>query len=169
MFAAIWQDISAECSNYQSPMSDNNDLRYRRSRFSTRLPLDRVYSPAHFWLREIGPRTYEVGYTRFATRMLGDFVEMAFEVTPRMKITRGQTIGWIEGFKAASDLISAADGTFLGTNPTLEADITTIESDTYGSGWLYSIECDLPPDALSAEDYAGLLDGTIDAYMAGQG
>lgn len=150
-------------------MSDSNDLRYRRARFSTRLPLDRVYSPAHFWLREIAPMTYEVGYTRFATRMLGDFVEMAFEVTPGTTISRGQTIGWIEGFKAASDIIAAADATFRGTNPTLEADITTIESDTYGSGWLYTMEGELPPDVLTAEEYAGLLDGTIDAYMAGQG
>ena len=113
--------------------------------------------------------TYEVGYTRFATRMLGDFVEMAFEVTPGTTISRGQTIGWIEGFKAASDIIAAADATFRGTNPTLEADITTIESDTYGSGWLYIMEGELPPDVLTAEEYAGLLDGTIDAYMAGQG
>ena len=150
-------------------MSDSNDLRYRRARFSTRLPLDRVYSPAHFWLREIAPMTYEVGYTRFATRMLGDFVEMAFEVTHGSDISRGQTIGWIEGFKAASDIIAAADGRFLGPNPTLDSDITTIESDTYGSGWLYMVECDLPPDVLSPEEYAALLDGTIDAYMAGQG
>ena len=57
----------------------DESLYYRRSRFTTRLPRDRRYSPAHYWLFEESPGIWRVGLTKFATRMLGDIVE--FELT----------------------------------------------------------------------------------------
>ncbi len=55
---------------------------------------------------------WRVGFTKFATRMLGDFVEHAFEPKVGDPVTVGQTIGWVEGFKALTDLYCVADGTF---------------------------------------------------------
>ena len=38
------------------------EIYYRRSRFSTRLPSDRLYTPAHFWVQEHTPGTWRVGF-----------------------------------------------------------------------------------------------------------
>ena len=52
---------------------------YKRSNFVTHLPVDCLYSPSHFWLREIEPGRWRVGFTKFATRMLGEIVEVQWE------------------------------------------------------------------------------------------
>ena len=95
---------------------------YKRSRFSTRLPVTYRYTPSHYWLRESEPGVWQVGFTKFATRMLGEMVEFDFKVEPGARIEVGQVIGWTEGFKAMSDIYSAASGEFLGPNPALAAE-----------------------------------------------
>ena len=47
-------------------------LVYKRNRFATRLPTDRFYTRSHYWLREVEPAVWRIGFTKFATRMLGD-------------------------------------------------------------------------------------------------
>ena len=140
-------------------------LAYRRSKFSTRLPTDRVFTRAHVWMAPDPDGGTRVGFTKFATRMLGEVVEFEVEVKPGATIEVGQAIGWLEGFKAVSDLYAPLDGTFVGTNPALEDDIECVHGDPYGKGWLYRVEGPPPDDALSAQDYAAFLDGTIDRMM----
>ena len=80
---------------------------YRRSRFTTHLPIDRRYSPAHYWLLEESAGVWRVGFTKFATRMLGDIVEFEFSATPGAEIAVGDEIGSIEGLKAVTSVFSA--------------------------------------------------------------
>ena len=138
---------------------------YRRSRFATRLPVDRLYTPAHYWLLEDEPGVWRVGLTGFATRMLGDLVEYAFSVEPGAAITVGQTIGWLEGFKAVADLYSVAAGEFLGGNPDLAADITLVETDPYRRGWLYRVRGDAAENRLDVQGYVAVLDATVDSML----
>jgi len=138
---------------------------YRRNKFATRLPEDRLYTPAHFWLRAVEPGRFQVGFTRFATRMLGEVVEFDFEVAAGSPIEAGQVIGWIEGFKAVAELYTPLSGSFLGRNPELQDRIGEIHSKPYDQGWLYSVAGDAPRDAFDAEGYAGFLDGTIDRML----
>jgi glycine cleavage system H protein len=137
-------------------------ISYKRSRFSTRLPPDRRYTPSHFWLLEERPGLWKVGFTKFATRMLGDLVEYGFEVKPGTPVSLGETIGWVEGFKATTDLFSVATGSFGKTNSDLETDPTLLDGDPYGKGWLYTIEGELDPSAVDAQGYVALLDLAID-------
>jgi len=137
-------------------------IAYKRSRFSTRLPVDRVYTPSHFWLAEVEPGVWRVGFTKFATRMLGDLVEHGFGVKPGDKVAVGQTIGWVEGFKALTDLYCVADGEFAGTNPALEADPTLTDTDPYGQGWLYCIRGTPESNSVDVRGYMQMLDLTID-------
>ena len=141
-------------------------LPYKRARFATRLPKDRFYTRSHYWLREVEPALWRVGLTKFATRMLGDAVEYQFDVQPGGRLELGQKIGWIEGFKAVSDIYSVAEGDFGGTNAELGQDITLIESDPYGSGWLYQVSGRREPDSVDAGGYATILDATIDKMLA---
>jgi len=80
-------------------------VRFRHAHFSARFTVDCLYTPSHFWMRPADgpagqtvadaaaeaasgdmPRLWHVGFTKFATRMLGELVEMVLEVTP------GQTV-----------------------------------------------------------------------------
>ena len=60
---------------------------------------------------------WRVGFTKFATRMLGEIVEVQFEKQPGDAVASGEIIGSIEGFKAISDIYCVADGRFAGGNP----------------------------------------------------
>jgi glycine cleavage system H protein len=138
---------------------------YKRSRFSTRLPVAYRYTRSHYWLRESSAGVWQVGFTKFATRMLGDIVEFEFKVAPGAAIELGQVIGWTEGFKALSDLYSAASGEFLGANPALSSAITLIDDDPYGEGWLYHVRGLPDPGNTDVNGYTAVLDATIDSML----
>jgi glycine cleavage system H protein len=135
---------------------------YKRSRFQTRLPKGRLYTQSHFWLAETEPGLWRIGLTRFATRMLGEVVEHGFEVKPGDAVKVGQTIGWVEGFKALTDVYCVANGAFAGNNPALDADTTLLDKDPYHRGWLYQVRGLPEPNALPVEGYIQLLDAAID-------
>lgn len=141
---------------------------YKRSNFVTHLPADARYSPSHFWLREIEPGRWRVGFTKFATRMLGDIVEVQFEKKPGDAIASGDIIGSIEGFKAISDIYCVADGKFADCNPSLATSVDQVGDDPYGAGWLY--EFDGAPDmkCVDLDAYRALLDSTIDRILEKQ-
>jgi glycine cleavage system H protein len=137
-------------------------ISYRRSRFSTRLPPGRLYVPSHFWLQGVGSGLWRVGFTQFATRMLGELVEYGFEVKPGAAVELGQTIGWVEGFKATTDLYCVANGTFQGHNTQLENEPAFLDREPYGKGWLYLVQGVPDPAAVDGQGYVGLLDLAID-------
>jgi glycine cleavage system H protein len=139
-----------------------NSISYRRSRFSTKLPDDRLYTPSHFWLREVEPGLWRVGVTRFAQRMLGDLVEYGFEVKDAQAVELGDIIGWIEAFKATTDVYCVGTGTFVRGNPVLETDPRRFDLDPYNEGWLYELRGTPDPNAVDAKGYTRLLDLAID-------
>jgi glycine cleavage system H protein len=134
---------------------------YRRGRFSGRFPADRLYTPNHHWLQEVGPQTWRVGLTSFALRTLGEIVECDFEVEPGLPVQADRIVGWIEGLKALNDLYSAVSGTFLGGNPQLRRQVVLVEQDPFGAGWLYEASGLPHPAAFDARRYTCVLDAEI--------
>ena len=143
-------------------------LSYNRCRFATRLPTDRIYTPSHFWLREVEPGLWRVGLTAYGTRLLGEIVEYEIKVQPGTAVEVGQTIGWIEGFKTLSDLCSVAAGELVAENAALRGDITLLDSDPYEQGWLYQVRGRPEPSSVDARAYAGVLNAVIDAARGGR-
>ena len=143
-------------------------LEYKRTRFGTRLPEGILYTRSQYWLAEAPnePGLWRVGFTKFALRMLGDLVEFQLEPAEKSETEIGARIGWIEGFKAVSDIFSVAQGQFVGANPALRDDITLLESDPYGRGWLYAVHGTPEPEAVDVHGYVGILDATIDKMLA---
>ena len=141
---------------------------YKRSTFVTHLPVACLYSPSHFWLARIEDGRWRVGFTKFATRMLGEIVEVQWDKTPGDAVASGAIIGAIKGFKAISDIYCVADGAFVGGNPALREHIEKVGEEPYGAGWLY--EFDGTPDAkcVDLETYRALLDTTIDRILEKQ-
>ena len=130
--------------------------RYKRSRFTTRLPTECLYTASHCWLMEVESGIWRIGLTKFAIRMLGEIVEHEFEIKPDTQAEVGQVIGWIEGFKAASDLYCVASGRFKQGNPALVENVNLVDSDPYGQGWLYDIEGVPDPESMNIDQYVTL-------------
>lgn len=98
--------------------------------------------------------------------MLGDIVEFQFDVAPSATVTLGQRLGWIEGFKAVSDIYSVGSGTFQAANLALNEQIALIESEPYDRGWLFTLAGEPDPDAVDVDGYIAILDATIDKMHA---
>lgn len=141
---------------------DAEPIRYRRSRFATRLPRGRRYSAGHLWVGSDGDDLWRVGFTRFATRMLGEPVEVDFEVEVGEPIELGREVGWIEGFKAVTDIYTPLPGRFAGPNPLLDERLEIVAKDPHGDGWLFRVEGKPGEDLVDAPGYASILDETID-------
>lgn len=149
-------------------MADTDEFYYRRLLFRTRLLGDRLYTPSHFWIQQQASGVWRVGLTKFASRMLGDVVEISFDRRAGEEVQLGQEIGWFEGFKARSDLYSVATGVFNGSNPLLVDRIAVIDDDRYQRGWLYEVHGTPDPAAMDMHAYAQLLDETIDRIRESQ-
>ena len=68
------------------------EIRYQRSKYSTRLPTDRLYTAAHSWLQNVEGDVWRVGFTNFALRLLGEAVEMDFEIAHHDPVEKGSVI-----------------------------------------------------------------------------
>lgn len=141
---------------------------FKRSHFATHLPADALYSPSHYWLARDPDGSWRVGFSKFAVRMLGDLVDQGFEVQPGGPIKPGAIIGWIEGFKAISDIYCVIDGTFCGANPSLQGRLDLINDEPYGEGWLYRANGTPDSNCMPVLDYVNLLNATIDRMLAQQ-
>ena len=143
-------------------------VRFKHSRFSARFPASYRYSKAHYWMAQDAedPTLWKVGFTKFATRMLGELVEAEFKVAKGDPIAPGEEIGSVEGFKAASDVYCVMDGTFGGTNPLIEADACIVRSDPYIDGWLYSAKGQPEAESMDVGGYVDLLEQIITRMQA---
>jgi len=134
----------------------------------TQLPVDYLYSPSHCWIADQTEGLWRVGLTKFATRMLGEMVDHGFEIETDAPVESGQIIGWVEGFKAISDIFCIAQGNFSGPNPVLKEKITVINKDPYGAGWLYVVKGKPDAKCVDVRDYQAILDKTIDKILEKQ-
>ncbi len=157
-------------------------IRFRHAHFTARLPVDYRYTPSHFWLlpapeaNSEQPQTeqsptgqggfWRVGFTKFATRMLGELVEMVLEIEPGEVISPGSRLGTVEGFKAVSDLFSVVEGRFGIRNPLLTSEACLTHADPYERGWLYTARGEPEPGHLDVHGYIAHLQQTIDRLQA---
>ncbi len=147
--------------------SPQESLPYKRARFKTRLPTGRLYAASHFWMEERPDErgVWRAGFTKFASRMLGDLVEHDFELKEGDTVEVGQIIGWIEGFKATSDLYSPLAGFFRRGNPELRQNLDLLRADPYVRGWLFEAEGAPGEDAVDVQGYAEILNLAIDKVL----
>jgi len=143
-------------------------LQYKRSHFSTQLPISYLYSPSHYWIADQGNGIWRIGFTKFAVRMLGEMVDHGFEIEPSTRVEPGQVLGWFEGFKAMADVYCIASGQFQGRNDDLAKRLNVTNKDPYGAGWLYEVVGQPDPLCMKVEEYKNLLDRTIDKMLEKQ-
>ena len=100
--------------------------------------------------------------------MLGEMVDHGFEAAPKSLVDPGQIIGWVEGFKAISDLFCVALGNFAGGNSLLKEKIAVVNKDPYGAGWLYVVKGKPDSRCVDVHGYRAILDKTIDKILEKQ-
>lgn len=143
-------------------------IHYIRCRFHARIPRDRRYTASHYWAQETAPGLWRIGLTPWALRMLGELVEYHFDTPDSAEVALGQTLGFVEAFKAVADIYAVGTGTFAGVNPLLPTNLDAVAQDSYGTGWLYMIKGSIDPECLDAAAYVALLDQTIDQIRGAQ-
>ena len=98
---------------------------------------NRRYSKTHEWALVEGA-VATIGISDHAQEALGDitFVEL-----PKvgMEVMQAKECGVIESVKAASDLYAPVNGTVVEVNSGLETAPEAINSDPFGSGWLFKV------------------------------
>ncbi|MBA4146803.1 MAG: glycine cleavage system protein H [Verrucomicrobia bacterium] len=148
--------------------SSQKTVQYKNSHFATQLPVDYLYSPSHCWIAQESEGVWRIGFTKFATRMLGEIVDHKIEVEPNGAVCVGQAIGWIEGFKAMSDIFCIAEGEFVEGNSRLQEQVELVNKLPYSDGWLYKVRGKPDINCGNVEGYVNLLDKTIERMLEKQ-
>src|SRR5262249_25619969 len=109
-FPALSSTLNLKARMFPAPET----LLFKRSHFETHLPVRYWYSLSHFWAEKREGLRLRMGFTKFATRMVGEIIDYNFETPTQGPVKPGQVLGWVEGFKAISDIICVAEGIFIG-------------------------------------------------------
>ena len=120
------------------------------------IPEDLRYSREHEWVRVTG-NVARVGITDFAQDSLGDVV---FVQLPDVGLDAiaGASVSEIESTKSVSDVYVPVSGVVSGVNEALGEQPELVNSDPYGTGWMFEIEMS------ESSEVDGLLDAA--AYLA---
>lgn len=131
------------------------ELIFKMGEYEARIPTDRWYAEIHHWLQEDGG-AFRVGLTAYSVRLLQDVYFLDWSIDPHTGVARKQEIGEIESSKALSTLYAPAAGRVLEFNEALLDDPSAINTDGYGTGWLYRLQTD--EKLLTPEEYVQVLE-----------
>ena len=115
------------------------------------------FTKEHEWVAETGTAlVLRVGITDYAQSALGDIVYVQLPKIGQ-ELGADKVCGEVESTKSVSEIFSPVTGKVSAINSELNTAPETINSDPYGSGWLFEITVETPPqNLLSAADYAGI-------------
>lgn len=115
------------------------------------------YTKEHEWVAETGTNlVLRIGITDYAQSALGDIVYVQLPKIGQ-ELGADKVCGEVESTKSVSEIFSPVTGKVSAINSELNTAPETINSDPYGSGWLFEITVEsAPQNLLSAADYAGI-------------
>lgn len=123
-------------------------------------PQELRYTEDHEWVADQGEGVVRVGITSFAQDALGDVVYVSLPAIGD-NVTAGESCGEVESTKSVSDLYSPLDGEVTAVNETLDSEPGSVNSDPYGTGWMFEIRLADPAAAgalMDVEAYKASLD-----------
>ncbi len=118
------------------------------------VPAELKYAKSHEWVRLEG-ETATIGISDHAQHELTDIV---FVELPEMgrALKAGEACAVVESVKTASDIYSPLSGVVVETNQTVADNPAQVNTDPYGTGWLYKMRPTTTAELdqlLSAEAY----------------
>lgn len=123
------------------------------------------YTAEHEWIAAVGageaPDTVRVGITDHAQDQLGDVV---FVQLPEVGagVAAGESVAEVESTKSVSEIYAPLGGEVTAVNSSLTDTPELVNSDPYGSGWMFELRLNDPAardDLLDAAGYQALVDG----------
>ncbi len=95
------------------------------------------YTPSHEWI-QIDGKDGTVGITEYAR---GEFGEIIYVELPQVgkKVVCGEEIVVLESTKAATDIYAPVTGQITEINTDLQKDLTLLNKDPEGQGWLFKM------------------------------
>jgi glycine cleavage system H protein len=103
-------------------------------------PDDLKYTAEHEWVRTPGETagSVRIGITDYAQDALGDIVYVQLPEVGT-SVTAGAAVGELESTKSVSDVYSPVTGEVVARNDSLDATPELVNTDPYGSGWLFEV------------------------------
>ncbi len=121
------------------------------------VPSNLQYSKEHEWVEGIGGAKVKVGITDYAQGALGDIVYVQLPKVGE-SVTEGKVCGEVESTKSVSEIFSPVSGTITTVNSNLDSAPETLNSDPYGSGWIFEVEISTPStELMDAAAYSALI------------
>lgn len=100
------------------------------------------YTKEHEWVRVEGDVAV-IGISDYAQSQLGEIVFIELPDTGK-QLNKGDEACVIESVKAASEIYAPASGEVTETNGDLDADLSKVNEDSTGSGWLFKLSLSDP-------------------------
>ncbi len=123
-------------------------------------PEDLRYSNDHEWARLEGDLV-RIGITDYAQDALGDVVYVQLPAVGAAVVAR-DSIAEVESTKSVSDIFAPLTGTVVAVNDVLTDSPDLVNTEPYGSGWLFEIQL------TDAAEYDSLMTAAqYDAFVAG--
>jgi glycine cleavage system H protein len=120
-------------------------------------PENLLYAKTHEWAavesQPDGSKLATVGISAYAVESLTDLVYIDLPQVGR-KLKAGESFGEIESVKAVSDLYSPVAGEIIEINAALKDDLTALNQDCYGTGWMIRLKLAEGANLSSLLDYA---------------
>ncbi|HEY1076210.1 MAG TPA: glycine cleavage system protein GcvH [Fontimonas sp.] len=113
----------------------------------SKVPAELKYEKSHEWLRREADGTVTVGITDHAQAALGDLVFVDVPAVGR-KLAVGDACAVVESVKAASDVYAPIAGEVVAVNEALSGSPEILNSDPYGTGWMWKMK---PADAAAID------------------
>ncbi len=96
------------------------------------------YTPQHEWVL-IDGESARIGITDLAQDALGNIVHVQLPVVGQ-SVQSGASAVEVESSKSVSDIYSPISGSVVLVNESLATEPGLVNSDPYGSGWLYEVQ-----------------------------
>lgn len=119
------------------------------------LPENRRYHQGHTWALQESPTLARVGIDDFGARLAGKIDHIILPKRGQW-VRQGQKFATLVRDGQKADLVSPVEGEVTGVNEAVLADVSVMNSDPYGQGWLVSV---LSPDLPTS--FRNLLNGTL--------
>jgi glycine cleavage system H protein len=98
---------------------------------------NRKYTPSHEWIEMSGSQG-TVGITNYAKGEFGDIVYIQLPLIGK-KVLSGEEVVVLESTKAAADIYSPVSGEIVEVNASLQNDLSLLNQDPEGKGWLFKM------------------------------
>ena len=118
------------------------------------VPEDLHYSKDHEWVRVDGDQAI-IGITDYAQNSLGDVVYVELPKAGD-EFAANESFGSVESVKAVSEVFTPIAGTVVKINEALADEPESVNSDSYGEGWMIRLKMANPGEVdslLTAAEY----------------